>query len=678
MAPSLDPQFAVPLEKLRELFPDLEILDLLGAGGMGAVYRARQPRLDRTVALKVLTCPPELHDDFALRFEREAQVLARLNHPNIVTIYDFGEIDRSGDPDSHGNLFYFVMEFVNGADLNQMIRTGELKPEQALQIVPQICDALQYAHDEGVTHRDIKPANILVGEKGRVRIADFGLAKLIGADSDALGTGLTMTGSSMGTPHYMAPEQWETAAVVDHRADIYSLGVVFYEMLTGERPHGVFDPPSRKIEVDVKLDEVVLKAMEKDVDLRYQQASEIKEDVTRVTSPPPDGKRIAESSGTATGSRGAAEARSRVVTAAVLAVILLGATGYWFSPLNPFSGSDAGKDDGDGTENLDAAVAAPVAAPLLSYPSRLRATGTMPWTGQPVDLSAAFREGVDDFVDVYGSSNRWVALRADGTTVSSDGRADMTGISKLIHGIDDRMAMIDDNGKLVFPDGQTPEAIPSEIENQPIVAAAVGFDHGLSLTADGVALPWGLRYEDELGERSYTAGTETPQWPMPSKGILQDVVAVGAVATHAATVLKDGSLHVWGWEGVIELNRPEAMGNLVKIATINMDHFIFQDENDQLWRLQLPRGKEDRSYEGSSQFYRVGEGRLRSGRFYTADDGRWIMPRLVELGKIHQEMMDRNIPPEAIVVSGWGTGYQDPERGESWRGYAIWIEHMED
>jgi hypothetical protein len=170
------------------------------------------------------------------------------------------------------------MEYVDGANLRVLMRSGELTAEQALAIVPRICDALQYAHDEGVVHRDIKPENVLIDKKGRVKIADFGLAKLLGRDAADL-TMITQTGMNLGTPRYMAPEQIEHPEQVDHRADIYSLGVVFYEMLTGELPMGRFDPPSSKVQVDVRLDEVVLRSLEKNVDRRYQHASEVKTDV---------------------------------------------------------------------------------------------------------------------------------------------------------------------------------------------------------------------------------------------------------------------------------------------------------------------------------------------------------------------------------------------------------------
>jgi predicted Ser/Thr protein kinase len=152
-------------------FPQLEIIELLGQGGMGAVYRARQLKLDRLVALKILPAEWGRDPAFAERFAREARTLARLSHPHVVAVHDFGEA---------GGHFYLLMEFVDGVNLRQLLRDGPLQPEMALRIVPQICDALQYAHEEGVVHRDVKPENVLLDRRGRVKIADFGLAKLVG------------------------------------------------------------------------------------------------------------------------------------------------------------------------------------------------------------------------------------------------------------------------------------------------------------------------------------------------------------------------------------------------------------------------------------------------------------------------------------------------------------------
>ena len=264
-------------EELGRFFPQLEILELLGRGGMGVVYKARQRDLDRIVALKILPSATDRDPAFAERFAREARALARLGHPNIVAIYESGQA---------GGLFYFVMEYVDGLNLRQLLAAAKMTPREALAIVPQICEALQTAHDQGIVHRDIKPENILLDKKGRVKIADFGIAKIVGAD----GKDMTLTGAGemMGTPAYMAPEQIEHPQDVDHRADIYSLGVVFYQMLTGELPLGKFSPPSRirGMQIDVRLDEVVLRALEKEPELRYQQASEVRTHVETIAGTP--------------------------------------------------------------------------------------------------------------------------------------------------------------------------------------------------------------------------------------------------------------------------------------------------------------------------------------------------------------------------------------------------------
>jgi serine/threonine protein kinase len=264
------PPAAAPpsIEELAPKFPQFELLELVGRGGMGAVYKARQKGLDRLVALKVLPAQTGRDPSWSERFNREARALAKLAHPGIVGVHDFGQAD---------GLAYFVMEYVDGSNLRAVIQARSANPAEALRIVMQICDALQYAHEEGIVHRDIKPENILIDKRGRVKIADFGLAKLL--EGDRGGVTLTKTMQTMGTPHYMAPEQWEKPQQVDHRADIFSLGVVFYELLTGELPLGRFQPPSKKVQVDVRLDEVVLRALEKEPDLRYQQASQVRTEV---------------------------------------------------------------------------------------------------------------------------------------------------------------------------------------------------------------------------------------------------------------------------------------------------------------------------------------------------------------------------------------------------------------
>ncbi len=260
-------------EMLSRLLPQFEIEELIGIGGMGAVYRARQPKLDRLVAIKIMSNKFARQPAFAERFAREARTLARLNHPQIVSVFDFGEVN---------GFYYLVMEYVDGINLREAIAAGRLPAEEVLQIVQQVCEALQFAHDQGVVHRDIKPENILLDQRGRVKIADFGLAKL-SADPQ-LPVSLTGTRQVLGTFNYMAPEQIEKPGSVDHRADIYSLGVVLYELLTGELPMGRFQLPGETQPRYAPLDQVVARTLEKEPQRRYQQASEVRTAVEEAQS----------------------------------------------------------------------------------------------------------------------------------------------------------------------------------------------------------------------------------------------------------------------------------------------------------------------------------------------------------------------------------------------------------
>jgi hypothetical protein len=251
---------------------------------MGVVYRARQEGLDRVVALKILSSRLAADREFVERFEREAKALARLSHPNIVAVHDAGI--ESGIP-------YLAMEYVEGESLRKLLSEGRLTRSRAFSIVPQLCDALEYAHAQGVVHRDIKPENILRDQKGQIKIADFGLAMIVGVEANRL----TRTHAVMGTPHYMAPEQVENPKAVDHRADIYSMGVVIYEMLTGELPLGAFAKPSEKAKLHHRLDEIILRALAKEPDRRYQRATDVKADVARVPRDPSPASGVARGFG---------------------------------------------------------------------------------------------------------------------------------------------------------------------------------------------------------------------------------------------------------------------------------------------------------------------------------------------------------------------------------------------
>lgn len=253
---------------LSVAFPELAVHAQIGQGGMAAVYRATQIRLGRPVALKVMRPDLAKEPQFVQRFVREAKALAVLSNPHVLTIHDFGE--RAG-------WCYLVTEYIDGANLRELMQLGRLSPEEVLRIVPQICAGLHFAHQHGVVHRDIKPENVLVDRHGGVKLADFGLAKLAGVPGPAL----THSSVVMGTPHYMAPEQWRGSADVDHRADIYSLGVVLYELLTGRLPVGAYAPASAQPGVPAGIDQVVQRSLQQEPELRYQSARDVQQDLER-------------------------------------------------------------------------------------------------------------------------------------------------------------------------------------------------------------------------------------------------------------------------------------------------------------------------------------------------------------------------------------------------------------
>jgi len=258
-----------------------ELLAELGQGAMGVVYKARDPVLDRVVAIKTinLTLPKDELADYEARFYQEARAAGGLNHPNIVTIYDIGKSER---------LAYMAMEFLEGEELRSILSSREPLPVTlALDIAIQVADGLAYAHERQVVHRDIKPANIMIVRDGLVKITDFGIARMRTNEVK------TMTGMILGSPKYMSPEQ-VTGKRADRRVDLFSLGVVLYEMLTGEAPfvadsiHGImyqimqFAPPppsTRQPGLPEVLDLIVAKALNKGPDERYQSAMEFARDL---------------------------------------------------------------------------------------------------------------------------------------------------------------------------------------------------------------------------------------------------------------------------------------------------------------------------------------------------------------------------------------------------------------
>jgi serine/threonine protein kinase len=357
------------IPEAARLFPQYEVLELIGRGGMGAVYRARQLALDRIVAIKLLPLEVSVDNDFAERFKREARTMARMNHPHIVSVFDFGTT-------SEGHLF-FVMEYVEGTTLHHIIKTTGLKPPQALEIIVGVCEALAYAHVEGVVHRDIKPANVLVDVRGRVKVTDFGLARLNNSTPEQLG--YTMTGTVLGTPDYMAPEQ-KRGMRVDHRADIYSLGVMLYEMLCGQVPQGIFDPPSIRAGVDERVDQVVIRAMQQEPDRRYQNTAEMRHEVQTIRmSHDPQARapqpRVAGQSG--------GKSRSGVLISSIAAVLVaVGATAYFLRDKNP-----PPTNPGNNVPGSQVAVVTPDQATPATPPTPGKAEPASPTPSTPVAVT---------------------------------------------------------------------------------------------------------------------------------------------------------------------------------------------------------------------------------------------------------------------------------------------------
>lgn len=253
------------------MLPQYEISHLIAAGGMGAVYAGTQRALDRPIAIKIL--PPDAAKDGESigRFRTEARAMARLSHPNIPTVFDF---------DVSAGYCYLAMEYIDGCNVHQLITRGELTPALTYKLLAQVCEALHFAHEHGIVHGDIKPSNLMVTQDGTVKLADFGLAQLMDP-----GNRQDDTFTPMGTPEYAAPELWQPGVVMDHRADLYSLGCVFYEMLTGAPPQGQFQLPAAALKLDARVDTIITRCMQQKPDLRYQSAAEIKQAFQSLTQP---------------------------------------------------------------------------------------------------------------------------------------------------------------------------------------------------------------------------------------------------------------------------------------------------------------------------------------------------------------------------------------------------------
>lgn len=548
---------------MNAALPQYEFVKLIGVGGMGAVYQARQPRLNRFVAIKILPPIPDDELGFAERFQREAQSMARLSHPHIVPVFDFGE---TGD----GHL-YFVMEYVEGADLHHLIAGGGLTVEHFHGWVPQICEAVQYAHDSGIVHRDIKPANILIDTEGRVKIADFGLAKLTGIDQPE--TALTMANLSMGTPDYASPEQIGGGTEVDWRSDIYSLGVVMYQMLTGRLPRGAFPLPSESDPaLDPRLDEVVLTAMQSEPESRFQHASEISDRLTEILTgsaePTPRESRVSRTPARSSG--GLWPIVAGVVGASILA-------GLWLSHV--------GRDDRRqrraaveaDTVVRDTTVAEsepaegetsslPETTPIREATSMPRDFARKPSSGEGADRPGTFSAFRDKLGRKGGEPGRRHAANLTVVNRSGEGHEeagplaelprDLLPVVRLAIGqsppqIDNerRFAVaVQTNGELIAWGDNSHGQLDPPADAAPAIDVAAGALHALALLPDGTVRAWG---ESAAGQ------SEVP----PD---LSQVVAIAAGRDFSLALTADDRVRAWGGSGVARL--PEDLGEVVMIS----------------------------------------------------------------------------------------------------------------
>jgi serine/threonine protein kinase len=511
-----DSHYAIELpyaEELQVLLGNGYIVEsFLGQGGMGAVYKGLQMPLKRPVAIKILQRKGQADDfGFEERFKREAYAMAGLTHPNIVQVYDCG--------DAGENFLFISMELVEGGDLSDAIKERKITPEGALKLIAQICDGLQAAHERGIVHRDIKPANIFLTKDGRAKVADFGLAKKFNTQS----TFVTQAGLGMGTPDYAAPEQFEGAPDIDHRADIYALGVMIYQMLTGALPRGNYKPASQRVGTDPRIDVIIAKAMENDRADRYQSAAEIKAALAAIAASPPRNTVPATSvATTAAGSpptkpvthaptartpspparrvpssavAGRAvpeERRGRsglIATAITLAVVAIAAPIFLKSrPSVVPSASNPAAPSGNSPSFTSPSVPVTVkqerpalvpqglphvAGDLRPTPAyqelkakggRLRVEGVI--REAPVDISVA--HAYDDFVEVYASGSGWLATRVTGETLAwgTDIKKSFAfrckGVSNLARSSDITFLM---------PDGSFGMLQVNGLERKPIAAA---------------------------------------------------------------------------------------------------------------------------------------------------------------------------------------------------------------
>jgi hypothetical protein len=493
-------------EDLKGVLEGYEIVRLIGRGGMGAVYEARQVHLGRRVAVKVLPAELGANEAFAERFRREARALGRLEHGNILEVFEFGE-------SAAGHLFY-SMQYIDGGDLGARLKSGPLPQVEALRMVKEICAALEAAHAQGVIHRDIKPSNILLTGEGTVKVGDFGIAVL----DDQPKERLTYTGVAVGTMEYAAPEQ-AAGNAVDSRSDLYSVGVICYEVLTGQLPRGIFDPPSKvNTSVDPSVDPVVHTAMQSDPARRYQSATDFRAALNRTATPRLRPERR----------------RGLVTTAVALLAAAIGLVFWW-----------------PGKANLPKEAAAPPGAvatvegdTIVSWGRNEFGEGTPPvGLGKVRALAAG-----DGFT---------MALKSDGT-VAAWGRNDggqtnvpagLTGVKAIAAGGYHALALKSDGTVVAWGANNVGQSsIPADLTG--VQAITAGNDFSAALKSDGTFVEWGSNARGQFSEAHRTTRFK----------------AIAAGQFHVLAVKSDGTVVAWGDNGEGRTAIPPGLAGVRTVA----------------------------------------------------------------------------------------------------------------
>lgn len=551
---SKEPSDFVAKGELAELFPEFEIGERLGAGGMGVVFRARQKSLDRWVAIKILN-PKLLGDpEFEERFEREAKTMAMLGHPNIVGIHDFGV---------RGPYHFLVMEFVEGRDLQKLIQSGSLESVLAFSIIRQVCDGLYHAHQKSVVHRDIKPGNILVGLDGVAKISDFGLARIVRPNPDV---SLTITNTGMGTPAYIAPEQLTDARSSDARSDIFALGVVVYEMLTGNTPAGNFPAPTSRLpRRNHRLDEAILRAMDPDPASRPADPREIS-------------RLIAESEATAPPGQGAGKAVKQWPILLVSSLVLALAGAGWIGAKR-------------GQAILPPSLVAPRAPAPPSLDKLLPETGLRgteefermrrrggilrQWSEMPGILDIEAAAGIDDLVFVEEGPKivlSWYAARSNGEMVSSQpGLNSRSDYRRVSHSF-----------LIEWPDRLVPSPPHSGTQYLPLLQPTPRATYLTESFVTDLALI--ATPEGRLAFAASDPWVKSHPYVIDRLEGLQNVVAVESWGKHYVVLTAEGKAHSWSEiEGYFE--SPEDARKLVQVAA-GAQHVLglYEDGSVVTWR----------------------------------------------------------------------------------------------